>query len=38
MTEPQRPTGNELAPLLWVIALLIGCIELLSWIFERMQP
>jgi hypothetical protein len=36
MTEPQRPTGNEIAPLLWVIAVLIGCYDLVLWIFQRM--
>jgi len=37
MTE-QRPSGDGPVPLLWVIAVLLGCIEFLSWIFERMFP
>ena len=36
MTEPKPPAGDGLAPLLWVIAVLVGCWELFSWIFERM--
>ena len=34
--EPDPPPGGELAPLLWVLALLIAAIELAWWFFDRM--
>jgi hypothetical protein len=33
---PEPPPGNELLALLWVLAVLIGVLELTWWFFDRM--
>jgi hypothetical protein len=34
-TDPEPP-GNELAAVLWVIAVLLAVYELIWWVFDRM--
>jgi hypothetical protein len=34
--EPERPRGNELKALLWVLAVLLGTLEFTWWFFARM--
>jgi hypothetical protein len=33
---PEEPPGNELAVLLWVVAVLIASFELTWWFFDRL--
>ena len=35
-TQQESPPANELTLLLWVIAILIGALELTWWLFDRM--